>query len=110
MLQELGSVKKELNSALRKMEDLDSKLVTTSKSAHFEVLAGLYQRITGINLSIDNDEQIHIQIGHNHLIMIEEEHDYIFNPVEVVSTDLTEHLKIKKENVGDFIKFLSNQQ
>ena len=110
MLQELGAVKQELNTALKKMEDLDAKLNTTSNTAHSEYLVSLYQQLTGIHLAIDEEEKVHIQVNNNHLIMKEEDDNFLFDPVLVVSSDLSEQMKVKKDGINEFMSFLKSQQ
>ena len=110
MLQELSTVKKELVEATKRMEDLDAKLDLTSKAAHHEFIIDLYKKLTGIHIAVDDEELVHLKLGRNHMVIKEDEEGFIFDPVEVISTDLSEQIKIKKDNIADFIKFLGSQQ
>ncbi len=110
MLQELGSVKKELDTALKQMEDLDAKLKISSDTANNDYLVKMYEKMTGISLRMSDDEKLHLRVGQNHMAVVEKDGEYLFDPIEVISSDLTEQLKISQENISDFISFLKSQQ
>eukprot|EP00834_Sanchytrium_tribonematis_P004468 NODE_221_length_12388_cov_2.350883.p11 type:complete len:123 gc:universal NODE_221_length_12388_cov_2.350883:4537-4169(-) len=107
---ELDTVKQEITEALNKMQRLDEKLQGSEDASSSKYLLQLYENLSGIKLSMDKEEQVHIKVGRNELIMKEIDSQHIqFSPVEVTTEDLSQEVSIKKEDVSTFINFLKTQ-